>query len=1116
VPEVDLTIRISGLSGEQLAQFAAAPKQIEQLLKTASGVLDGALAGKLPENALSGLFSTFETLTADAGKVPGLDALFAPVKELVSKLPAADLADASKIAASIGQFLELFGPLKDALLSGKMEERVGEALSQSLEKVTGLVRENEQIGQMFGELEEFFGLFRSLVGWKTTAPHPDELVHFFSRVLVGVGPDVFAHASVALDAALVPLNLLIPAGADLNVWHELPARQLTFWQGINARLAAGAQVDWPALAAELQTARRLQLEGLAVRDRLLAATLANLNGFELRGVAEIAAALRQVPVIGSVKLQPVFDGLLAQLRGLSAALDTWHPTDADLDLLAQTFADNLIGSLDDTPLAQLRVRVVGFQQRLLDAIESLPFRKLAHEAELALRDVADAINVVNPEAVRAPLHEFMDGLKSKINAVSAQTVGQSVGALWDKAEQAIQGVSAQIETLRNTLNTAVGSIQGFVQSIQPTLEQIKQSVTQINAVLGGFDLKQPAGEVIAALHDIRDTVSKIDVSLLPAPAVAALKSGAEMLRSIDVSGAVSGPLNETLAAIDPTAVLNSVADALTPVVGKLKLIDPASITTELDKPVDELLKALEKLDPQQLTALIDEALRPVKEAIKGVDFAALLAPLTALYQELNAKVTAILDPEMIFKPLEELYKPVIDVIDALEPTRLIALIEPHAAAIGEAAGGHAVPPAAVMGAGDALRAAIQPTLADVNDELFGYRIGDMLIPLIDLHRLLMDVVNNLDDNVLGPAATQLQQNFSGRLRALNPINITGHVNLKLEAVRGEFDPMSVMQRLGDATRAYHSAVEKIARARLNVSAGNRAVSVQVMASLPDLNPQLFVPDLSQVSGFVAALRAAEGRLDFGELGISFSHLGARFEELLPAFLRTGDLGAGALKQALSALDPAPVRAELNRIFDEIGHKLVALEEPAIKMLEKIALVIEERILPLNPGNFIVLIQQLHAALKEEVLAFSPATFKDEVKLIFDVVKAQLSVLDPTFIVKELTDLREQVLKSLDDLVAALLPDPAVFHQLLARIEGLKPSQLLAGVTNALKPLTELTALLDPKVMFEPLISAIAKIRTDLPDVIADLEAAFDEVLAAFPEGGSSGASVSVSVEASAG
>jgi hypothetical protein len=48
-----------------------------------------------------------------------------------------------------------------------------------------------------------------------------------------------------------------------------------------------------------------------------------------------------------------------------------------------------------------------------------------------------------------------------------------------------------------------------------------------------------------------------------------------------------------------------------------------------------------------------------------------------------------------------------------------------------------------------------------------------------------------------------------------------------------------------------------------------------------------------------------------------------------------------------------------------------------------------------------------------------------------------------------------------------------------------------------------------------LLDAIARIRTELPEIISNIEAALDDVLSAFPEGGSAGASASVSLSLSA-
>ncbi len=82
-----------------------------------------------------------------------------------------------------------------------------------------------------------------------------------------------------------------------------------------------------------------------------------------------------------------------------------------------------------------------------------------------------------------------------------------------------------------------------------------------------------------------------------------------------------------------------------------------------------------------------------------------------------------------------------------------------------------------------------------------------------------------------------------------------------------------------------------------------------------------------------------------------------------------------------------------------------------------------------------------------------------------------------------------------------------------RLAGLKPSRLLATLSATLKPLAELVATLDPEVLVQPIIEAIARIRAQLPRVLADLEAALDDVLGALQEGGISSVSVSVEVQA---
>jgi hypothetical protein len=211
------------------------------------------------------------------------------------------------------------------------------------------------------------------------------------------------------------------------------------------------------------------------------------------------------------------------------------------------------------------------------------------------------------------------------------------------------------------------------------------------------------------------------------------------------------------------------------------------------------------------------------------------------------------------------------------------------------------------------------------------------------------------------------------------------------------------------------------------------------------------------------------------------------------------------------LDPSPVRVQINNTFDEIGRRIVALQEPLMAGLDEFMGVIEEFLLPVSPGHIVQLARRLHAALKEQILAVHPSTFKDEVQLIFDAVKMKLRAFDPAFLAGELNGLRDSLLEALRALIDQLLPDMAPFVELQGRLADLKPSRILKPAVDALKPVTDVIALLDVNTLAEPLIDAVARIRRDIPEVVSRVEGALDEVLDAIPEGGPSGASVGVSI-----
>lgn len=1096
------------ISPGDLALLQQIPQQIASVANTVTSTIGAIQNGEDTGNPLGALFGGLSSLSEQAGSLPSISALVAPLQELAAELPGGTIGDLTAIGAEIEELLGLFGPLKDKLLSGEVDASLSQAATQAIDQLRALVTPSDEVTRAFAEAQDAIGLLRTALEWQHRAPRVEELVDLLGRGIAGVGPDLLKEPAAALERVLGPLEAILPVGAELEAWRTAPQRIAAFWTGIRARFDAPAALDWSALEADLLAESGRLIELGAARDRVIADSLANLGRVDLSGLSGVAQALSSLPPLRDLRVEPILTGLEQFLESMVANLEAWAPTEEQARATVRELADELLAYVEHSPLGQFRALLVDFQQRILSAIESLPFRALTAQVEALLRRVAGAIDVVDPDIVRQPVHDFFQGIEAELDELAGASVPEALNDLWSQVDGAIQQIGAGVEQLKATLQSLVGQVTGFIDSIKPAMDAISEGVASIQALLDGFDLAEPAAAIIDELGRLRDKVAALDLSALPDAAISALNAGADLLRGLDLAAEINPALNDALAIADPTPLLDEALKSISIVTDQLALLDPKTLARELDKPVDALLAAFSQLGPQQLRALLQEALRPLEDAIRGLDMSQLFAPITRLFAELQAKIDAVLDPDLIFAPLEALFQPVVDLIDGAKPSRFIALLSPHGGGFAESLGSAAGPPGVLKGAN--LKGMI-PAAPEADDDLFGFRIGDLLIPLIDVHRVIMGAIDGVDDATLSSAGQSLAASFGLRLRALAPSGVSLRAGAALGGVRAELGPADVSQRLGAAFDAYYEAASALAAApREGLSAEQAAAADRAQALLEQVNPLRLVPESVQFEGIGDISATLQSSADRAGAGFGLAGL-ARAEELIPDFLKADIVDASAIRAVLQAFDPAPLRLRLNSLFDRIGRRVVALQAVFFAAVEELGRVAEEFLLPLSPGNLVSLADRLHAALAEQVLFFHPRQLKDEVQLIFDAVKRQLGAFDPSFVVEELEALRDHLIERLRELLAQLIPDSVAFDELKVKLAGLKPSALLAPLEASLEPVSKAVASLDPKLLFEPLIGAIARVRADVPEVVSSIEAALDEVLAAFPDGGSSGGSAGAQV-----
>jgi hypothetical protein len=1102
-----VAVSISGtvnVSAEGLQGLQQLPGQIESLVNGARQALEAIQRGEDGGNALGSLLAGFDALGQSSGELPALDSALAPLRDLAGGLPDRALADLTSIRGAVDEALAMFGPVKDLIMSGQLDRAMEEGVGRVLDVAASQLRPGDEVNEVLGNLEEFFTLFRSVLDWSHHPPTPAAAARVFAAILIGAPDDLLARPAEILESALSRLDDVLPDGADLRAWRGAAESQTLFWDGIDTRLSSGP-VNWPQLEADLRAQVRVMLDLRSARDRLLADAISALASTRLEGVP--AAALAAIPPVSDFRLSTILHGLRNQLEDILRQVEEWNPTPDDLRRLSRGLSGGLRTYLEQSPLGQLRNLMLDFEHRALVAIESLPFRDVARTAEDALRSVAMGIDALDVEALKAPVREFFDEVESQIQAAPPAAVRDAIAEVWDNIDNVFDEINTALGSLRTTLEGLVGNLETLIQQLEPAMASITASVDEIRTLLDEFDILEAADAVVEQLHKLRDEVAALDFSKLPDAAVSALHAGAGLLREIDVAGAVNPELEKALGEIDPTPMLEQAAASLTQALNQLRLFDPQAIVAQLDRPVDELLGVLREFGPDRLRLLVEEAIKPVEDAIKSIDAAQLLAPVTQLFQELLARVDGLLNPDIIFAPLNELFQPIVDVVDAVEPSRLIGLVLPHADSIGETVGSAAGPPSVMTSAGATLRQAI-PEAAEAAEDLFGFRPGDLLLPLIDLYRKFREIFDRLDNSVLDPACRLLAQSFHARLEALQPASISLRVDASISVVLQEFQAGFVAERLDPAINAYHDAAARIgALARQSLSPADAPSATRIVGLLGDLNPLVLVPEPAHVQGIATASASVKASLSLAPLQDALPALN-KLRTFLPPFLAQADAGAAALRQFVIDLDPSPVRLQMNEAFDSIGRRIVALQEPLMAGLDELMGVIEEFLLPVSPGHVIQLARRLHAALKDQILAVHPNTIKDEVQLIFDAVKLKLRAFDPSFLAGELNQLRDSLIAALRAFIDELLPDMAPFLELQERLAELKPSHILRPAVDALKPVTDTIALLDVNTLAQPLIDAIDRVRQDLPEVVSRVEGGLDEVLAAIPEGGASGASAS--------
>ncbi|GAA2152654.1 hypothetical protein FHX52_0805 [Humibacillus xanthopallidus] len=1016
---------------------------------------------------------------------PILTAFTALLREVDAQIPLGDYVEAITTAARVVADLI-------AVVSGD-PKRIGfggKDIGDALERVGGQFGDHAAV--VSGRLSRFRALVQTVEKGLPSepaalvAPSLEILLPFPTASIDAVG-EWTTQLTARLDAIIIDPNLtngLVRALGDV-------------------RVAADAG-DAPALRQSLTA-------------------LAEVRASTVR---QLAAALRSVAgAVSSIRLD---DGLrlIADLRGtLSAAddtvfdlLDSWRAmiagvrasveridaatamTELDkvLDLVESTASDVILTGIDGS------VEVV--KQWLRDLLREIPIRQLRMQVSTGIAQAAKAI-------ADADLDAPAEAVRGLLTQVSSALTEADPAAL---VQVAVTELETVVRNALDDLDDAMGSITASIGEVADEAQQVllravdglrefREVVDEITVAIEDAGIAEAAAQIAASLDELQQQVSEL-VANAPMPDALrdAVEQLVETLESIDLDAAIGGPLREVASQLQiPGEIATTVRDGLAAVADAIQSLVPTDVVAELEAMMAGVLGEIEKLDLSQLNGSVTELLDGAASVFDAVDVAELIAPVADVFAEIVALVDRV-HPRIILRPAIDLYSQILGAIPVPSPEAITTRAASVMSQAGEAVARTAVEPArrAVSAdattppAGESPRGGLGPAREDQPPDL---RPGDIVRLIGFLPAKLREALSRLG---AGPAGEVLAA-------------ISGGLSSATEGLRDVRDRVVSLDRMVD--RALEAALAPVAVSQVEAQLALRG-SAAVTAGGVDVDVSM---TLVASAGPGALHVELEGERELVEqrcrlAAVALSGSAAHdldlavemLEQVVPAEV-LADVDA-----LLAALDPEPIAAELDALFasivDAMPEFLTAVESELPALEARVRRLIHE----FSPGTLMQRYVGVLDVVREEMSLLDPGRLADELGAVHAEVKAALLAYDPLVLAREVDGLVAQVAAALRGLdPAGLMPDLTGIETQVARVADILPVNALAGVGTQLTAVGDELRELDVSGMLDAVNSLVPEVAEAIALLIDAVRDEIVDVLESIRYAESNGSvSVSVSTE----
>ncbi|MEZ4958230.1 MAG: DNA circularization N-terminal domain-containing protein [Saprospiraceae bacterium] len=854
------------------------------------------------------------------------------------------------------------------------------------------------------------------------------------------------------------------------------------------------------------SAAQAEIDKLNEQKDLLTGDLLVLNANLLDG--QIVSLQDELNVLG--------DEMNARMLQFIADLDP----PSDLPILS-ILLKPLNELLDEIGFNDLLAQLHDVFGRITEFIDQLDLTALKDAFDSVIGGAADSINDLNETLIGATveLTTLMNQVENTIQAIGvAQLVATMKQALEGFQNLVEQGVETIFAPVRDVLLTSLTTIDDLLTQFSPALlvdelkkllqiltgvlsnpqlldalDTVKSSLDSANAELGKFSFKPVTDTVVQAI-DVAGSALEIALSL---PLPDSLRSELEDALSVlpqslhPTADAINAALDDIVEE-GPKPILEAIRDAPKELTALVESFSPSNFIGEnLTRPYTEFLTTMENYTPGKLLEPIDTAIDDARETVRReADPEKLMQPLQAGFDEILAALDS-LDPNALLEPLQEqLSQGIQTITDALPLDEANEVFDK----INEVTGQFQQ----ALNIGTTVRELLQ----DLHDRIAGLADAENQVRQFgDSIAAKFDTFDN--SNPLANALLQLSEDLD-KIKAAPLLQI---IEAPLDAAITDLENLQPKAKLVSLVAAQRG----FPRAALE-ALPDTSEKLSLLAFLDNFDPlaEEFSLPLNSIEDWKTDLVSAKTTIQN-----AFANWDARYfspNSPLEA-LRLTDPSPEAIKTLLKDTIQQQLTETLAPLFRVIDH-FSSFFAGILDEITQLVSDLQSRLANLlAAANTLDELRNSINGLVDTLENFDITFIADEVKDVFDAVKAQLEQISPAVIAAAVKVPFDNLLNLLD--LNTLLGVDQLddeYNQILENLRANDPTRLLAEVVQPeYDKIPAFLQRLDLSVQINTLIEILESLKVELEGELDRTADAYDAMIDVVPSDLQASLSVSASV-----